>query len=358
MLELDFNDLLLSASTSFVSTIAEFVVDEELSQALIMEYMMKISKKARILELKQDKKPLPDFEEYAISTSTIRLSLVEPEGDLGINEYILIPLLSDCNNEMEADEDEDPNDVADIFKIESNLFDFETPLCKAFNEFNYLLKIDTNLFTFDIKKAKTYEQYDLNNNKTEDLDEPCSDIDGFYNGGELPGMVRVGRMTYFQDHKWYDKLTDGKVMEEDLMHKAKFKESWGDATPGVMKLCAWLKSSFENFHELDYDVLVKLEECLWKDYDTCLDANRDFDKNYGANDAGSTQGNKEEHHDPSRCNIRRFEMIKYSFGDDEEYVAIEEDEYDDGTNTSKEAIHAYQEIFHRMDGGWMVTRIE
>ncbi|GKC10880.1 hypothetical protein Tco_1007662, partial [Tanacetum coccineum] len=32
---------------------------------VIMEYVVKISKKARILELKRDKRPLPDFEEYA-----------------------------------------------------------------------------------------------------------------------------------------------------------------------------------------------------------------------------------------------------------------------------------------------------
>ncbi|GJQ91195.1 hypothetical protein Tco_0002334 [Tanacetum coccineum] len=32
---------------------------------IIMEYVVKISKKARILELKRDKRPLPDFEEYA-----------------------------------------------------------------------------------------------------------------------------------------------------------------------------------------------------------------------------------------------------------------------------------------------------
>ncbi|GJY56028.1 ABIL3-like protein isoform X2, partial [Tanacetum coccineum] len=48
-------------------------------------------------------------------------------------------------------------------------------LCKAFNEFNYLLKIDTNLFTFDIKGIKTYEEYELNNNMTGDLEEPWSD---------------------------------------------------------------------------------------------------------------------------------------------------------------------------------------
>ncbi|GKE38937.1 hypothetical protein Tco_1462342 [Tanacetum coccineum] len=50
----------------------------------------------------------------------------------------------------------------------------------------------------------------------------------------------------------------------------------------------------------------------------------------------------------SVCNIRRFEMIKYSFSDDEEYVAVKENEYDDLTSTSKEAIRTYQDIFRRV----------
>ncbi|GJZ51228.1 hypothetical protein Tco_0605743 [Tanacetum coccineum] len=37
------------------------------------------------------------------------------------------------------------------------------------------------------------------------------------------------------------------------------------------------------------------------------------------------------------CQIKRYKMIKYSFNDEEEYVAVEEDEYDDLTITSKEA---------------------
>ncbi|GKE58965.1 hypothetical protein Tco_1498150, partial [Tanacetum coccineum] len=78
---------------------------------------------------------------------------------------------------MEADEDDDPDDIAKIFKIEGNLFDYETPLCKAFNDINYLLKIYTDLFTFHIQGIKTYEEYDLNNNMTGDLKEPWS-----YNG--------------------------------------------------------------------------------------------------------------------------------------------------------------------------------
>ncbi|GKB20666.1 hypothetical protein Tco_0854589 [Tanacetum coccineum] len=127
------------------------------------------------------------------------------------------------NEEMEADEDDNPDDIAKIFKIEGNLFDFETPLCKAFNEFNYLLKINTDLFTFDIQEIRTYEEhkYELYNNMTGDLEEPWSDngvpyqlcdhicepyhfknrkvkwptfsadIDGFCNDGELPEMVQV-----------------------------------------------------------------------------------------------------------------------------------------------------------------------
>ncbi|GJY03769.1 hypothetical protein Tco_0369709 [Tanacetum coccineum] len=169
-------------------------------------------------------------------------------------------------------------------------------------------------------------------------------------------MVRVGCMTYFRNHKWYDELTDGKLKEEALMHKARFEESWGDATSGVVKFCAWLKSSFENFHELDYDVLGKLEECWWKvnahenasfarwenhnhgpyantktkkPYDPYLDINHIFGRNYGANNAGNTQDSQEqkkEHHDLSICQVRRFKMMKYSFDVDDEYVAVKEHE--------------------------------
>ncbi|GKD41292.1 hypothetical protein Tco_1261499, partial [Tanacetum coccineum] len=53
------------------------------------------------------------------------------------------------------------------------------------------------------------------------------------------------------------------------------------------------------------------------------------------------------------CNIRRFKMIKYSFGDDEKYISIKEDEYDDLMSISKDACRTYQEIFRMIDEGWM-----
>ncbi|GKA02929.1 hypothetical protein Tco_0675710 [Tanacetum coccineum] len=241
----------------------------------------------------------------------------------------------------------------------------------------------------------TYKEYELNNHLTRDLEEPwldnglpglvrvksmtyfqdhkCSDIDGFCNGEELPGLVRVGSMTYFQDHKWYDELADGRLKEETLMHKAKFEESWGDATPSVIKLCAWLINSFRNFHELDYNVLVKLQGCWWeinahevapftslesygqrpyanfkteKAHDPYLEINNMFGRNYDTSDTGNTQdnqGNEERINDPalepSVCKIRRFKKMKYSFNADEEYIAIKESEY---LNHSKDNLNAYR----------------
>ncbi|GKA58522.1 hypothetical protein Tco_0757710 [Tanacetum coccineum] len=304
--------------------------------------------------------------------------------------------LSDHDEEEETEEDDNPNEtdnVPKIFKIEGNLFDFKTPLCEAFYEFNYLLKIDTDLFTYDIQNFKTYDEYvrELNNDiakGTEELwsenrvpyqlcDHICepyrfkngetkwltctSDIDGFCNGGELPGMVRVGSLTYFQDHRWYDELADGKLKDETLALKAKIEGSWGDATPGVMKFCGRLKNSFENFHELDYDVLTGSYANMKTEWtsDPYLDFNRIFRRNYEASNVGDTQENQghEEHKgnpnpEPSKCKIRRFEMMKYSFNDDEEYITIKESKY---LNHSKDSLDAYRELLRLIDEGWVVT---
>ncbi|GJT58177.1 hypothetical protein Tco_0993231 [Tanacetum coccineum] len=151
----------------------------------------------------------------------------------------------------------DEDETAEIFKIETYIFDYESPLCMAFNEFNYLLKVDLELFTYDIKRTENYDDY----------------------------------MNKFNDE-------------------------------------------FEN---LGMKMVNFLDEMKHEEEERC----EVFDD-----------------HERPVCYIRRFEMIKYSFRDDKEYVAIKENEYDDLTNTSKEAIHAYQEIFRMMDEGWMVTRME
>ncbi|GKA52053.1 hypothetical protein Tco_0745249, partial [Tanacetum coccineum] len=69
--------------------------------------------------------------------------------------------------ELIGEEFSDPDDehlinkdkVTEIFRIKTNIFDFKTPICNAFNESNYLLKIYTNLLTSDILGFKTYDEF-------------------------------------------------------------------------------------------------------------------------------------------------------------------------------------------------------
>ncbi|GKA18243.1 hypothetical protein Tco_0698080 [Tanacetum coccineum] len=47
--------------------------------------------------------------------------------------------------DLEETYEDGEHEITKIFRIETDIFNFETPLCMTFNEFNYLLKIDTKL---------------------------------------------------------------------------------------------------------------------------------------------------------------------------------------------------------------------
>ncbi|GJW55977.1 hypothetical protein Tco_0102708 [Tanacetum coccineum] len=130
----------------------------------------------------------------------------------------------------------------------------------------------------------------------------CWRNDGFCNRGNLPGAYIVGNSLYYQDYEWYKALEDDELKEEALRNKA-------------------IMEGFVNEEDDDESLDEREELC--------------------------------EIHELPVCNIRRFEMIKYSFGQDDEYVAVKEDEYDDLARTSDDACRAYQEIFRTMDKGWM-----
>nr|GEW64293.1 hypothetical protein [Tanacetum cinerariifolium] len=155
--------------------------------------------------------------------------------------------------DVEEANNDDEQETFKIFRIETNLFDYETMLCTEFKELNFLLKIDPELFTHDIERTKTNEDYE--NKLNDELEEPWSEDgvpyemydhicelfrfkngkakwptcnsneDGFCNGEELSRMVRVGYRTYFQDYEWYNELADGNLKEEALKQKTIYERS-------------------------------------------------------------------------------------------------------------------------------------
>ncbi|GJZ57627.1 hypothetical protein Tco_0613121 [Tanacetum coccineum] len=274
--------------------------------------------------------------------------------DLVKNFVLKFYNLCEHDEEEETNDDNDPDvidNVLEIFKIDNELFNFDSPLCIAFEEFNHLLKIDPDLFTYDIQGFITYDKYAQElNNKTQGNEEPCSDIDGFCNGGELLRMVQIGSMSYFQDYKWYDELMDGKLKDETLTLKTKVEKSWGDATPGVTTHEIAPFTQTEDFRRGPY-VNMKTN---WT-HDPYLGTNQIF----GASNVGSTRENQgydkhmgNETPEQSVCKIRRFEMMKYSFSNNEEYITIKESDY---LNNSKKGLDAYRELLRLTNEGWVLT---
>ncbi|GJZ89166.1 hypothetical protein Tco_0660948 [Tanacetum coccineum] len=104
-----------------------------------------------------------------------------------------------------------------------------------------------------------------------------------------------------------------KLKEEALRNKAimegLIKEDSDDESRYELRRRWNVYTNYDDAYEINHDVAVREEFC--------------------------------EIHELPVCNIRRFEMIKYLFEQDKEYIAIKEDEYDDLARTSKDACRAY-----------------
>ncbi|GJY13718.1 hypothetical protein Tco_0383027 [Tanacetum coccineum] len=158
--------------------------------------------------------------------------------------------LSDLKEEKLSEEKE----IAKIFRIEMDIFDFETPLCKELKEFNHFLQIDV-----DVEERPWLD--DGTWNEPNDICHECkafqfksghiewptcnSNENGYCNGGNLPGMIQVGNMTYFKNYEWYEALEDGDLKDEALQEKAILDGSWGHKNREGKNFCSWLKECFE-----------------------------------------------------------------------------------------------------------------
>ncbi|GKC78084.1 hypothetical protein Tco_1128858 [Tanacetum coccineum] len=188
-------------------------------------------------------------------------------------------------------------EIAKIFRIKTNILTYEMPLCKTFNEFNYLFQIDPDVLTKDIVGFKTYEEYK----------------DGWiYEWNKDNGQLAAGKMT------------DIEVEETYLEHL-----ELGDYENTAHNNVEREPNDANDIDNLDYDLVRD---------NTSYYTNEEEEQD----DEDRCELLENPRQEPSVCEIRRFEMIKYSFGPVENYVAIKECEYDDLTKTEEDAYHGYQ----------------
>ncbi|GKB66599.1 hypothetical protein Tco_0928011 [Tanacetum coccineum] len=117
--------------------------------------------------------------------------------------------------------------------------------------------------------------------------------DGHCNGGNLPGAYIIGNQLHYQDYKWYEALEDCKLKDEALRNKAIMEGSIKEDDD---------KSRYKQMRQ-------------WNTYTNYNDA-------YEINHEHNKSEELCEIQEQPICNIRRYMMVKYSFNDDEEYIAV------------------------------------
>nr|GEV63454.1 C2 calcium/lipid-binding domain, CaLB [Tanacetum cinerariifolium] len=210
----------------------------------------------------------------------------------------------------------DTEEVADIFRIEIDIFDFETHISKAFNESNYLVKIDTDLLTSDILRFKTYDEF-----KNESMDEWNKGIPWvpeelwLKNGIPNDNIRYICEPRCFKNRKAKWPTCISNAMEEN--YKGCFEKAT-DLISSLGKKIAIQYSKPENPNELfqkllgDLKELAQYENSQSRDRSNFLNNNEDHsDQNKeslenSSKEIATSNSNEEKEEPPQNSNIRQL----------------------------------------------------
>ncbi|GKD68882.1 hypothetical protein Tco_1322972 [Tanacetum coccineum] len=147
------------------------------------------------------------------------------------------------NNELSNPRDDnliEENEIAQIFRIDTDLFDFDTPLCQAFKEFNYLSQIDVDNKGIPWVNEKPWTGDRALSEPIDNIHHECNLLRfksgtakwptynwkeyGYCNTRDLHGFIRKGNSICYEDYEWYDMVEDGKLKEEALINKRILEE--------------------------------------------------------------------------------------------------------------------------------------
>ncbi|GJU99178.1 hypothetical protein Tco_1328449 [Tanacetum coccineum] len=186
---------------------------------------------------------------------------------------------------------------------------------------------------------------------------------GYCNMRDLPGMIREGNSICYQDYEWYDALEDSDLKNEALITKAILEESMNveeessdDAWSHYSPIDEWKNYEHTTYIETDNEEWFDEHE-LMKDDDDDIDDLEDYliqkDPPYYVNK--EEERSKERrckllgipYVKPPTCKPKKFKVVKYSLGPEEEYVAIKEYEYDIWVRTKENVSEVYQYIFQK-----------
>nr|GEV46808.1 hypothetical protein [Tanacetum cinerariifolium] len=181
------------------------------------------------------------------------------------NDELLNPKDGDLVEEAE---------IAKIFKIETDIFDFETTLCKAYEEHKNTWIYEWNKHVPRVANMPWLD-YGL-------WMEPSDDIEHVY----LLRVIQTGDMIYFKNFKWYENLKYGKLKDEALNCNANFEGSKGvdEESSNDPRIHCLTINEWE-----DFDRANNIRADANSNYEPYLDVFRKFNDHAGKNNYDETQ---------------------------------------------------------------------
>ncbi|GJR65498.1 hypothetical protein Tco_0011563 [Tanacetum coccineum] len=146
-----------SYKSSLIDEVCGQIMEKDVKKGAVehIEYYLKIIDPIRLPNVDHDKLRIVVFP-ISLARDIFTKGALWDYWKMGGDE---IEVSDDESSDLKEYWSDKEEETGEILKIETDVFYYETPLCLAFNEFNYLLKVDPDLLTKDIMGFKTYEDY-------------------------------------------------------------------------------------------------------------------------------------------------------------------------------------------------------
>ncbi|GJW08055.1 hypothetical protein Tco_1570478 [Tanacetum coccineum] len=155
------------------------------------------------------------------------------------------------------------DEVAEVFRIDTNIFDFETPMCKTFKEFNYNKDIpwvdekpwiDAGVWTEPAPVKNYCKPFNYKTGYSEWPTYSWKNV-GYCNGGNLPGAYIFGNLLHYQDYEWYEALKDSELKEQALRNKAIMEGliSEDESSNDGWRRCESHEITYHDHNEIEYE---------------------------------------------------------------------------------------------------------
>ncbi|GKA48383.1 hypothetical protein Tco_0741341 [Tanacetum coccineum] len=135
------------------------------------------------------------------------------------------------------------------------------------------------------------------------------------------------------------------------------RQWWIDEGDG--KTTTW-KELVEKFFYKFYPLSVMAKMKCWRKDDIEKEDERSQKKRKGNNTIlnKALEFDNQNNEQPCKrvCKAEKFEAIKYSLGPNEKYIVVRSCEYNAWERNKDSVSHIHQDIFHKKDKGWTVTR--